>query len=197
MHLDIAVYDGCDELDALGPLEVLRGACHRGAPLDAHLVALEGPRTITGAHGVVVRADGPPRDQAQVVVMTGGGWVARAKRGARHQAQQGRWVPVLTRAQARGATLAAVCTGTMILAAAGVIGARRATTHHLAMDELAAAGATVVPERVVDDGSLITAGGVTAGIDLGLWLVERWCGQELADQVAEGLEYQRFRPGGH
>ena len=68
---------------------------------------------------------------------------------------------------------------------------RPATTNRDVLDELAAAGAEVVRERVVDDGDLVTAGGVTAGIDLALWLVERDFGRELADGIARGMEYQR------
>ncbi|WP_281356669.1 DJ-1/PfpI family protein [Amycolatopsis anabasis] len=71
---------------------------------------------------------------------------------------------------------------------------RRANTHHSAVAELAELGAEVVPERVVDDGDLITSGGVTSGIDLALWLVERFAGAELAAAVTENLEYPRFTP---
>ena len=82
----------------------------------------------------------------------------------------------------------------MLLAHAGVIGDRRAGTHHSAWDDLAATGATVVRDRVVDDGDLITGGGVTSGIDVALWLVERELSPVLADRIAEGMEYARFRP---
>jgi transcriptional regulator GlxA family with amidase domain len=90
--------------------------------------------------------------------------------------------------------MASVCTGAMLLAHAGIIGSRRATTHHLAWDELADTGATVVKDRVVDEGDLITGGGVTCGLDLALWLVERNFGRRLADGIADGIEYARTRP---
>ena len=92
--------------------------------------------------------------------------------------------------------MASVCTGAMLLAHAGVIGTRRAGTHHSAWDDLAATGATVVRDRVVDDGELITAGGVTSGIDLALWIVERFGSLRLANGVAEQMEYSRDRPQG-
>ena len=82
----------------------------------------------------------------------------------------------------------------MLLAHAGVVGSRRAATHHNARTDLAALGATVVTDRVVDDGDLVTSGGVTSGIDLALWLVERFAGTVYADQVAEAMEYVRARP---
>jgi transcriptional regulator GlxA family with amidase domain len=77
----------------------------------------------------------------------------------------------------------------MILASTGVLEGRRATTHHSAWPDLEAAGATLVRERVVDDGDRITAGGVTSGIDLGLWLVRRLVGGDAADAIARNLEY--------
>jgi transcriptional regulator GlxA family with amidase domain len=67
-------------------------------------------------------------------------------------------------------------------------------THHTALEELAAQGARVVEARVVDDGDLVTSGGVTSGIDMALWLVEREWGRKLADGVARGMEHERRGP---
>jgi transcriptional regulator GlxA family with amidase domain len=72
-----------------------------------------------------------------------------------------------------------------------VTAGRPATTHHDAIEDLRAAGAQIVDARVVDDGDVITAGGVTAGIDLALLLVERAASREVADAVAWELEYSR------
>jgi len=77
-----------------------------------------------------------------------------------------------------------------VLAAAGALKDRRATTHHNAWEDLGAAGATLVRERVVDDGDRVTAGGVTSGIDLALHLVERFAGKQTADLIADNLEYR-------
>jgi transcriptional regulator GlxA family with amidase domain len=79
----------------------------------------------------------------------------------------------------------------MILAAAGLTDGRPATTHHAAIEDLRATGARIVDARVVDDGDLLTAGGVTSGLDLALWLVEREAGPALAQRVAEDLEHER------
>ena len=80
----------------------------------------------------------------------------------------------------------------MLLAHAGVIGSRRATTHHDARADLAALGATVVAQRVVDEGMVVTCGGVTSGIDLALHLSSRYFGESVAGLIAEGLEYPWF-----
>jgi uncharacterized protein (DUF427 family) len=85
--------------------------------------------------------------------------------------------------------MAGVCTGVMLLARAGVVDERPATTHRAAWADLAETGARVLGERVVDDGNLVTAGGVTSGIDLALRLVERFAGRAFAEREATRLEY--------
>jgi transcriptional regulator GlxA family with amidase domain len=184
MRIDIVVFDGMDELDAVGPLEVLRRA-----GFDVQLVALDPNRTVTCAYGLTIAPDGAPRSDAEVVIFPGGGWVGRAARGVRAEVETNRWKPLIEQAESRGAVLASVCTGAMILAASGALTGRRAATHHSAWADLEAAGATLVRERVVDDGDRVTAGGVTSGIDLALHLVERFAGKQTADLIADNLEY--------
>jgi len=192
--IDIVTYDGLDEMDALGPLEVLRSAS-RDADLSVRLVTREAQALVTGAYGLGFRPDAVYEPgAADVLIVPGGGWAARADRGAWGEVQRGDWLPLLKQARESAPILAGVCTGTMLLAHAKVVGTRRAGTHHSAWDDLAATGATVVKERVVDDGDLITSGGVTSGIDLALWLVEREFSTELADRVATRMEYARQRP---
>jgi transcriptional regulator GlxA family with amidase domain len=77
----------------------------------------------------------------------------------------------------------------MLLAHAGVLHHRPCTTHHTDRTALAEAGGQVIEARVVDDGDIVTAVGVTAGIDLSLWLLERWFGKETASAVTTGIEY--------
>jgi transcriptional regulator GlxA family with amidase domain len=79
----------------------------------------------------------------------------------------------------------------MLLAAAGLTQGRHATTHHVAREALRATGAVLVDARVVDDGDLITTGGITSGLDLALWLVEREAGAALALELERHLEYER------
>ena len=192
--IDIVVYDGLDEMDALGPLEVLRSAS-RSADISVRLVTREAQRVVTGAYGLVFQPDAVFQPgEAQILIVAGGGWAARADRGAWGEVQRGEWLPLLQQARSSAKILAGVCTGTMLLAHAGLVGSRRASTHHSAWDDLAATGATLVKQRVVDDGDLVTSGGVTSGIDLALWLVEREFSRELAEQVARRMEYPRQRP---
>ena len=99
------------------------------------------------------------------------------------------------RRQAGGArVVSAVCTGSLVLGAAGLLRGRRATCHWLSLPLVAAFGATPVNDRVVEDGPLITGGGVTAGIDFGLHVVARLWGQAVAERVQLGLEYAPAPP---
>jgi transcriptional regulator GlxA family with amidase domain len=195
MLIDIVVYDGLDELDALGPLEVLRKAGAAGAEVLARLVTRRPQDLVLGANGLRFQPDAVYQPgEAEIMLVAGGGWAARADAGAWGEVRRGEWLPLLADAAGSTRIMAGVCTGTMLLAHAGVVGNRRANTHHSAWDDLAATGATLVKDRVVDDGDLVTGGGVTAGIDLALWLVEREFGRALADGIASAMEYPRARP---
>ena len=79
----------------------------------------------------------------------------------------------------------------MLANASGLLRGRHATTHHSAIADLRAAGAEVVAARVVDDGDLISSGGVTSGLDLALWLVERFLGAALSVAIEGQIEYER------
>jgi len=193
VRADIVVYDGLDELDALGPLEVLRSAAAAGADVTAHLVSRTPLEWVTGAFGLRFAPDGVFQPGADIVIVPGGGWVGRSGRGAWNEVQRGDWLPLLAQSSDAGSVMAGVCTGTMLLAHAGLVKARPATTHHCARDDLAALGAWVLDDRVVDDGDLITAGGVTSGLDLAFWLVERFVARPLAISLAKRMEYRRTR----
>ena len=195
MLVDIVVYDGLDEMDAVGPMEVMRSAGKAGADLTVRLVTRTNQPLVTGAYGLRFVPDGTfVLGEANIIIVTGGGWAARADSGAWGEVQRGDWLPLLADAAKTADIVAGVCTGTMLLAHAGVIGSRRAGTHHTAWEDLRATGATLVKDRVVDDGDLVTSGGVTSGIDLALWLVEREFGRDLAEQAAERMEYHRAVP---
>ncbi|MBK1783544.1 DJ-1/PfpI family protein [Prauserella cavernicola] len=187
MRVDVVVFPGVDDLDVFGPVRVLRGA-----GFDLRLVARGEPEPVPTSSGVPFLPDARYAPGADVLLVPGGGWGARAETGAWGEARRGDWLPILR--EARPEVLAGVCTGTMLLAHAGRVRGRRANTHHAATAELAELGAEVVDERVVDDGDLVTSGGVTSGIDLALWLVERIAGRERADAVAANLEYARHTP---
>lgn len=193
MRIDIVVFDGLDELDALGPLEVLRSAQRIGADFECQLVTRHPQQHVTGSYGLDFVPDAVYTPGADLLIVPGGSWAARAETGAWGEVERGDWLPLLQKA-AGDAVMVGVCSGAMLLAHAGVIGARRANTHHSAWEDLRRTGATLVTDRVVDDGDLLTAGGVSSGIDLALWIVERFAGRELADRVATRMEYDRMRP---
>jgi transcriptional regulator GlxA family with amidase domain len=88
-------------------------------------------------------------------------------------------------------TVATVCGGSLALAMAGLIEGRHAVTHELGMDVLDATGVRAVPARIVDDGDLVSAGGVTSGLDLGLYILEREFGPRVAHAVETLFEYER------
>src|SRR2546430_7209488 len=193
--IDIVLCEGVADLAAVGRLEVLRGAAAQGGDLSVRLGTRPHPLDVTGTHGLRLRADAVSAPGADILLVPVGGWIARAETGAWAEAERGDWLPLLRAAADAGVLLAGVCTGVMLLARAGVIGARPATTHHRAKAELAAAGVKVLDQRVVDAGGLVTAGGVTSGIDLGLHLVERLAGPEAAERQATALEYPWARGG--
>ncbi len=193
MRARILLFDGFDELDAIGPYEVLANAL-RGRDGDVAYVTLEGPREVPANHGTLVRANAALGDDVTLLIVPGGGWNDRSPHGARAEAERGEIPRAIAAAHARGATIASVCTGGMLVAASGLLRGRPAVTHHGALNDLAASGADVVAARVVDDGEILSAGGVTSGIDLALHIVERELGSEVADDVAREMEHDRRGP---
>lgn len=190
MRAEIILYDGFDDLDACAPHEILQRAAAATADFSVDFVTVDGAQSVTSAYGVAL---GTPQrlGQPDLLLVPGGGWAARAPRGARAEAERGVIPAVLAEAHTRGATIATVCTGAMLASAAGLLRGRHATTHHSAVADLRAAGAEIVVARVVDDGDLISSGGVTSGLDLALWLVARFLGADLAVAIEGQIEYER------
>jgi transcriptional regulator GlxA family with amidase domain len=201
-------YDQCDELDIVGPFAVLQTANRyladpkrspAGVPIDLRIVATansgavtydgpDGPHAfVTGVHGMTLEVnpwDG--RDLPDILIVAGGN--IEPDTGIARQMQNPAFVEPLRRQHARGAQLVSVCTGALGIVGAGLASGRMMTTHPGIVNELAAAGARVLhPDweaRVVDDGDLISCGGVTSGIDEALYLVRSfWPGdpQLIAD----------------
>jgi len=193
MKIQIVVFAGFDELDAIAPFEVLRDAMALGAALRVEMVTLDGTPAVVAAHGLTVRVEGRLRmdDRPDLLIVPGGGWNDRAASGAWAEARRGDLPAAIARVHAAGTTIAAVCTGGMLVTAAGLTAGRPATTHHNAIEEMRVAGAEIIDARVVDDGDLITAGGVTSGLDLALWLVERYSGAQTAAMVERQMDYER------
>jgi transcriptional regulator GlxA family with amidase domain len=187
----ILVFDGVDEIDAIGPFRVLQGAAGSGADLDVALVTVDGGDEVVGQHGLRMRVDGRLDERPDLLVVPGGGWAARSPRGAWGEAARGVVPAAISGAHRSGVTVATVCTGAMLAAAAGIVAGRAVATHRAALAELREAGAEVIEARVVDDGDLVSSGGVTSGLDLALWLIERFWGPGMAAGVECGLEYER------
>ena len=154
--------------------------------MTARFVTLEGAREVRADHGAVVRAHGPLSGRPDVLVVPGGGWFDRGEDGAWAQARRGDIPRAIADRHAAGSVVASVCTGALLLAHAGVLRGRRATTNRGAYDDLRGfEGVEVVEARVVDDGDVVTAGGPVCGIDLALALVERFGGAALAGAAAD------------
>lgn len=192
MDIDVLLFSGFDELDAVGPFEVLASARDLGAPLSVALAGVDGTDPVFAAHGLRILPDHAAGDRRpDLYVLPGGGWNTRGPLGARAEVERGVLPGRLVEWHGSGIALATVCTGALIAGSAGLLSGRRATTHHENLDDLAAMGAEVVGGRVVDDGDILSAGGVTSGLDLALHLVERVADRELADRVAADIEYAR------
>jgi cyclohexyl-isocyanide hydratase len=178
-----AVYPGFTGLDLVGPHEVL-ARCGSRCRLAARTLD-----PVTSDRGVrllpdVTFADCPPAD---VLFVPGGPGQTPAMADAELMA-------FLARQSAAARWTASVCTGALLLAGAGVLRGRRATTHWLAMDELARLGAVPVRERIVRDGSILTGAGVSAGIDLALTLAAALRGVEAAQRIQLAIEYDPQPP---
>jgi putative intracellular protease/amidase len=185
MDIAILIYDRFTALDAVGPYEVLSRLPGWKVTFVAETRGEK--RTDTGQLGLVADATLQELEHPEMVLVPGGpGQEALMEDGPVHEWLRG--------ADESSQWTCSVCTGSLILAAAGVIGGRRATGNWQAREQLAALGAEVSTERVVFDGKLATAAGVTAGIDMGLTLAARIAGPELAQAIQLGIEYDPEPP---
>lgn len=195
MDITIVLFDGVDELDAVAPYEVFENAAAAGAPATTTLCTLDGADAVTASHGLRMGSDARLGDLSpDLALVPGGRWNARGETGAWAEAERGDLPRALAGLAESGVTLAGVCTGGMLLSRAGLTEGRPATTHAGALDDLRESGAEVVDARVVDDGDLLTAGGVTSGLDLAFHIVEREFGADVANAVAERMEYEPRGP---
>jgi putative intracellular protease/amidase len=186
MQIAILIFDRLTALDAVGPYEVLS----RIPDAKVTFVAREpGPkRTDTG--GLALLADASLEDlpRPDIVLVPGGpGRRALMEDGAVHE-----WLRAV---HETSTWTTSVCTGSLVLAAAGLLAGKRATSHWNALEELGELGAVAVPEeRVVFDGKLVTGAGVSAGIDMALALAGRIGGEQLAQAIQLGIEYDPQPP---
>ena len=195
----ILIFDDVEVLDFAGPFEVFSRTrmvpglesrlSEEAAPFRLFTVA-RSTDLVTATGGLKVQPDhslttAPPID----LLLIPGGFGTRP---LLHDVEILTWIRT-TAENARWVT--SVCTGALLLAEAGLLDHRRATTHSGAHERLAAMGQDITVERAarfVDDG-VITAAGVAAGIDMAFHVVEALCGREVADETAEYIEYPRVR----
>jgi transcriptional regulator GlxA family with amidase domain len=193
MDIGIVVFEDVEELDFAGPWEVL-GAWAEHHPADGVTLRLvaQGTGPVRSRKGLRVLPDATLADaeQLDLVVIPGGHGARRAMASE----DLLRWVRGHA---ARGALVTSVCTGALVLAAAGLLDGRAATTHWSAYDELRAAGRDIdvrPDERFVDEGSVVTAAGVSAGIDMALHLVARLASPDRAREVRREIQYDPEPP---
>lgn len=191
MDVAILLFEGFDELDAIGPYEVFESAADR-ATIEAKLVTLDPTDLVQASHGLRVEPDAVLSEvDFDLLVVPGGGWSSPGAAGVRSEYDRGEIADAVAAAHDSGTRIASVCTGAMLLASAGILDGRPATTHHTALADLGATDAVVQESRITDDGDVLTAGGITSGLDLALHLVAQEFGTDVADAVARELEYER------
>ncbi|MGA5504948.1 DJ-1/PfpI family protein [Streptomyces umbrinus] len=194
LHVDIVMFDGVEELDCIAPYEVFSIAgFHSQQGVEVRYVTAGRPRSIRASFGtrIQVKHRWAP-DEADLIVVPGGGaYTLREGPGIWDEIKSGVIPRALAAAPREGLTISSLCTGVMLLSAAGLTRGRPCTTHHGAKADLEEQGGIIKgAARVVDDGDLVTAGGVTSGLELSLWLVRRELGAEVAISTEKMLEYE-------
>ncbi|HWW53516.1 MAG TPA: DJ-1/PfpI family protein [Acidimicrobiales bacterium] len=186
MNVTILLFDGLTALDAVGPYEVLWRV--PGAELEFVAADPGIKRTdnggLVGLLAPIALADVTATD----VLVIPGGFGTRA---LMHDAALLEWIRAV---HATTTWTASVCTGSLLLGAAGLLDGLPATTHWAAMDKLASTGAVPTASRVVEAGKILTAAGVSAGIDLALTLASRLAGDDVAQAIQLSIEYDPQPP---
>jgi transcriptional regulator GlxA family with amidase domain len=185
MKTSILIFDGITALDAVGPYEVLRSVPGWEVEFVAASVGVK--RTDSGSLGLSADRTLEQATDPDIVLVPGGA----GNRPLLEDEPVLSWLREVDR-QTKWTT--SVCTGSLVLGAAGLLEGRRATGHWLYLEPLRAYGANPVGGRFVEDGKVLTAAGVSAGIDMALHLVGQEAGPEVAQAVQLALEYDPQPP---
>lgn len=185
MKIAILLYEGVTPLDAVGPYEVL--AALPGAEVVLVAEKKGEVRTERGFMALVADRDFDEVSAADVLVVPG----STRERVVVEHPRSLAWIRAV---HATTRFTASVCTGSIILGAAGLLQGLKATSHWMRVEDLAHYGAIPVQARVVEDGKVITAAGVSAGIDMGLHLAARLSSERVAQAIQLGLEYDPQPP---
>ncbi|MFD5233440.1 DJ-1/PfpI family protein [Streptomyces qaidamensis] len=185
MQIAIVLYDRFTALDAVGPYETLG----RVPGAETVFVAEQAGPVRNDSGNLALTADRALADvpHPDIIVVPGGP-------GPLPLAADGPLLTWLRTADATSTWTTSVCTGSLLLAAAGLLKGRRATSHWLALEELERHGVEPTGERVVIDGKYVTAAGVSSGIDMGLMLLGRIAGDDHAQIVQLATEYDPQPP---
>ena len=184
-RIAIALWDGVEELDFAGPYEVLTAWSRMSERPISVRTAAAGRDAVTCAHGLAVVPDTSLAELGPIdlFVMPGG--------DTRPLVANAAFVEHVRRTAGAGALMASVCTGAFVFEKAGLLEGRRATTHWGSLDRLEELGVTVDREsRYVDEGPVVTAAGVSAGIDMALHLVARLESDEMSARVRRYIQYE-------
>ncbi len=185
MNIAIPIFDRVTALDAVGPYEVLSRL--PGARV-SFVATTPGPkRTENGMLALSADATLEELQDPEVIVVPGGF-------GTRAVIRDESVLEWLRAAHRTSEWTTSVCTGSVVLAAAGILDGLEATTHWMAMDMLAEFGAVPVARRVVEQGKVVTAAGVSSGIDMALGLAARIAGEDVARAIQLGIEYDPEPP---
>jgi len=185
VKIAILVFDGLTALDAIGPYEVLRSV--PGWEVEFVAKAAGEVRTDSGFLGLSADKAIAEVSDPDIVLVPGG-------KGNRPLLEDEEVLSWLRQVDEQTTWTSSVCTGSLVLGAAGLLDGRRATCHWLFLERLREYGADPVGGRYVEDGKVITAAGVSAGIDMALHLVSREVGPELAQAIQLGIEYDPQPP---
>ncbi|GIP26326.1 hypothetical protein J23TS9_14560 [Paenibacillus sp. J23TS9] len=200
LTVQIVLFDGFDLLDAIAPYEIFcAAAMHAENALCVEFVTAEGPRSVvSGINGLKIEASGRLNpERAGIILVPGAAGDVEADGpdsipAILNRAMNTELTGMIGQALGhKDIVIATVCGGSLLLAMGGLLEGRPAVTHHLGIDVLGATGAIPVSARVVDDGNLVSGGGVTSGLDVALYLVERELGPRIAHAVEQLFEFER------
>lgn len=183
-RIGFLVFPGMTQLDMTGPYEVLS----RMPGTEVHLL-WKAPEPVITEHGLTLSPITPFAECPKLdMICVPGGF------GVNALLEDLETLDFLRTSAAQARYVTSVCTGSLVLGAAGLLSGRRATSHWMSREHLEAFGAVPVDERVVVDGNLITGGGVTAGIDFALTVVAQTCGASAAKLIQLAIEYDPAPP---
>ncbi|MCC7428292.1 MAG: DJ-1/PfpI family protein [Alphaproteobacteria bacterium] len=185
MDIAVLIFDDLTPLDMVGPVEVLSRV--PGARIRMVAKKPGAIRTQSGVMGIIADHGLAEITRADILLLPGGP-------GARAMAEDEAVLDWVRRIHPATRWTTSVCTGALILGGAGLLRGLKATTHWASMDRLAGYGATPVQERVVVQDKIITAAGVSSGIDMALALVARIAGEDRAKAIQLRIEYDPQPP---